>query len=64
MHHIDGVYSQLSLPDYLSVKPRLQSYVESLEGYKKNVFREIDPELKIKIKERCGPYFEALGYPT
>ena len=64
MRHIDRIYSQLDLPDYAAVKTSLQSYVESLEGYQKNAFKAIDPELKHKIKERCSTHFEALGYPT
>src|SRR5882724_2405025 len=47
---IRKIYQSLNLADFNSFEPTLQKYVNSLAGYKKNVFRDLDPELKTRLR--------------
>jgi len=60
--HIEKIYNNLDLPHYEKAEPSITSYINSLDGYKKNAFKALPSELKAKIKDRCGRHFEALGY--
>jgi hypothetical protein len=59
---IRKTYEALELLDFSAVEPKVQAYVESLAGYKKNVFKELPPELSSRIGQAWRPYFEAFGY--
>jgi hypothetical protein len=55
-------YDALELPAFAYVEPALRTYLSSLSDYKKNVFRELSPELKDRLRQEWEHYFEAFGY--
>jgi omega-hydroxy-beta-dihydromenaquinone-9 sulfotransferase len=56
------IYQTLKLPDFTAFEPCLQKYVNSLTGYQKNTFRELDPNLKARLRREWGRCFEEWGY--
>lgn len=58
------IYEALALPDFQDVEPALRRYVESLTGYKKNTFREIPAQLRMRIAREWRRCFEEWDYPT
>jgi len=59
---IRRLYEVLNLPELEGVAPDVEKYVESLRGYKKNVFPELPRELKERIAREWKTCFEAWGY--
>jgi len=59
---IRKIYQSLNLADFSSFEPTLQKYVNSLAGYKKNVFRDLDPELKTRLRREWYQCFEEWAY--
>ena len=59
---IRKIYQSLNLADFNSFEPTLQKYVNSLAGYKKNVFRDLDPELKTRLRREWYQCFEEWAY--
>lgn len=57
------LYEALGLPNFGQVEPDLRRYVDSLKGYKKNVFPELPPELYQRIGREWRRCFEEGGYP-
>ena len=57
------LYGALDLPDLNEFKPILQEYVDSLRGYKKNVYPAMDPVLKEQIADRWHRNFREWDYP-
>lgn len=57
------LYETVDLPDFVQFEPALQEYVESLAGYRKNVYQPMDPILKEKIAARWRRNFEEWNYP-
>ncbi len=55
-------YDVLGLPDFQPVEERLQSYVNSISGYQKNVFNELPLELRKRVHREWRPYFDEWGY--
>jgi omega-hydroxy-beta-dihydromenaquinone-9 sulfotransferase len=64
MGQVRRIYEALALPEFQDVEPTLRRYVESLTGYKKNTFREIPAELKMRIAGEWRRCFEEWHYPT
>ena len=56
------IYQTLNLPDFCSFEPTLQEYVNSLAGYKKNTFPNLDPVLKTRLRREWCKCFEEWGY--
>jgi hypothetical protein len=56
------IYQNLNLPDFSSFQPALQKYVDSLAGYKKNTFPDLDPALKTRLRQECHKCFDEWGY--
>jgi len=59
---IAATYEALNLPDFTRVQPQLQSYVDSLVGYQKNVFPALSPDERTRVSTECGRCFEEWGY--
>jgi len=59
---IRRIYQTLNLPDFSVVEPALQKYVNSLAGYKKNTFPELDPNLKTRLRCEWQKCFDEWGY--
>jgi LPS sulfotransferase NodH len=58
------VYEALNLPSFATVEAVLRRYVESISGYQKNVFKEIDGGLKERLRREWARCFEEWGYAT
>ncbi len=64
MGEMKKLYGQLSLGDFEAFRPKLQRYVDSLAGYRKNVFKELPTEVRQKVATCWRRSFEEWGYPT
>lgn len=60
---IAEVYDALSLDGYTAFEPDLRAYVDSLKGYKKNAFPDLDPATKAIVADRWSRSFDVGGYP-
>lgn len=58
----ENIYSTLDLGDWETVRPKIEHYLESKKGYKKNKFVPIAPETVARIQKEWGFAFEAFGY--
>lgn len=55
------IYSELELPGFDEALPYFREHIDSVKQYKKNKF-ELDPQLRDKINDKLGFYFERYGY--
>jgi hypothetical protein len=60
---LQTLYERLNLPGFGSFRPRLQNYVDSLTGYRKNEFGELDPAMRSRIAQAWRRSFEEWNYP-
>jgi hypothetical protein len=60
---IEQIYRQLELPEFGVVRPRLEEYVRSLAGYRKNKHVELPADLRERIGREWQRSFEEWGYP-
>lgn len=60
---IERIYLQLNLGDFSADAAAFKTYLESIEGYKKNSF-DIPSELKAKIDHEWGDVMRHWGYGT
>jgi hypothetical protein len=58
------VYERLGLEGIDAMMPRLEEYVESLAGYRKNEYPNLPERLRDQIRHAWGRCFEEWGYPT
>jgi len=58
------VYTVLGLPDFSLVEPVIRRYVDSVAGYKKNMFPELSLALRNRIADEWRRCFEEWGYPA
>lgn len=58
----EDIYRTLNLGDWESVRPHIETYLDSKKGYKKNKFVPIAPETVARIQREWGFAFEAFGY--
>ena len=61
---VRGVYEGLGLPDFGHAEPALRRYVESVAGYRKNVFTELPPDMRQRVAREWRRSFEEWGYPA
>jgi omega-hydroxy-beta-dihydromenaquinone-9 sulfotransferase len=61
---IGAIYAKLSLPGFDTFRPRLESYVASLTGYKKNSFPSLDATTRQQVATRWQRSFAVWGYPA
>jgi hypothetical protein len=64
VREVQKVYEALDLPDFKYVQPALCSYVQSVSGYHKNVFREVAVDVRGRLAREWGRCFEEWGYPV
>ena len=58
------LYAALDLPEFAKVEPAVRTYVDSLAGYRKNVFPELAPDVRRRVAGEWRRCFEAWGYPV
>ena len=61
---IQQLYRTLNLPGFTLFQPKLQRYVDSLAGYRKNEFGTLESARRTKIAKAWRRSFEEWGYPT
>ena len=59
---VKRIYEQLKLPDFSEAQEEIKHHIDSVRDYKKNVFKELDPELKERVRKELDFYFKAFGY--
>jgi omega-hydroxy-beta-dihydromenaquinone-9 sulfotransferase len=62
MGQVERLYSALKLSGFEALRPRLEQYVNSLAGYRKNTFAELPPEVRDQVATHWRRYFDAWGY--
>ena len=56
------LYAALNLPDFSTAEPSIRKYLESIAGYEKNRFSEVEPPWKAEVARRWGRSFDEWGY--
>jgi omega-hydroxy-beta-dihydromenaquinone-9 sulfotransferase len=56
------LYEALGLPEFSQTRGALETYVSSIDGYRKNQFPELPAELRQRISEEWRMCFEEWGY--
>jgi omega-hydroxy-beta-dihydromenaquinone-9 sulfotransferase len=59
---IGSIYDSLSLPGFEEVRPRLEGYLASIAGYRKNRHGELPAELRRRIAYELGRSFDEWRY--
>lgn len=59
--YLKQIYEQLGIDGYEEALPYFENYLDDQKDYKKNKFN-LNPELRDKINNRLGFYFEHYGY--
>jgi hypothetical protein len=61
---MEKLYAQLGYDHFAQARPRIEAYLQSLRGYKKNSFSALTREETARIESRWDFAFAALGYET
>jgi hypothetical protein len=56
------IYEALNLPAFSTAEPAFANYIQSLEGYRKNKFADVEPEVKTRLQQRWRRCFDEWGY--
>ena len=59
---VKKIYEELSLPEFKQVEPAIKKHLEEVKGYKKNVFKELSPEQKQRVRKELDFYFKEFDY--
>jgi hypothetical protein len=59
---IGSIYESLGLRGFEDVKPRLERYLASIAGYRKNRHSDLPEELRQRIATEWGRSFNEWGY--
>lgn len=57
---LERVYEQLHLAGWAEAAPRFAAYLDTVSGYRKNIYRE-DPEAVALVERHWGPYVARWG---
>ena len=55
-------YESLSLPDFAAAQPKLRSYLEQVQSYRKNEFAPLAEPLRQRLATEWKPCFDEWGY--
>ncbi len=61
---VRAIYEQLSLPGFMEFKPQLESYVDSLAGYRKNDYPALDEATRCRVARAWTSSFQKWNYPV
>jgi len=64
MGEMRALYSELNLDGFERFRPKLQSYVDSLSGYRRNTYPELEAATRRKVASAWQRSFDAWHYPT
>jgi hypothetical protein len=59
---MERLYAQLGYDHFAQVRPRMETYLQALRGYRKNSFSTLTPEEVARIDERWDFAFTEMGY--
>jgi hypothetical protein len=59
---VGSVYESLGLPGFEDVRPRLEGYLDSISGYRKNRLDDLPEPLRRRIAQEWGRSFDEWGY--
>jgi omega-hydroxy-beta-dihydromenaquinone-9 sulfotransferase len=59
---IQSIYQALSLPGFEDLRPRLEDYLGTITGYRKNRHAELPEALRSRISRDWGRSFDEWGY--
>jgi omega-hydroxy-beta-dihydromenaquinone-9 sulfotransferase len=59
---VGSVYESLALSGFEDVKPRLEGYLKTIAGYRKNRHDDLPDELRQRIAREWGRSFDEWGY--
>jgi LPS sulfotransferase NodH len=59
---VGSIYGSLGLPGFGEARPRLESYLGSIAGYRKNRHAELPDALRRRIADEWGRSFDEWGY--
>ncbi len=60
---LSKIYDHLGLAGFDAYKPKVQAYLDSIAGYKKNSFTPLDDATKAVVADRWSRSFDVWGYP-
>ncbi|MSR65676.1 MAG: sulfotransferase [Verrucomicrobiae bacterium] len=58
------LYDAIGLPGFESLRPKLQRYIDSLKGYERNKFPELEAATREKVAQSWQRSFNEWGYAT
>lgn len=61
---IRKLYGRLRLPGFDAFRPKLEGYLRSLTGYRKNEFPELEPRWQTRIAHAWQRSFDEWSYPA
>ena len=61
---VGSVYEALGLPGFEDVRPRLEGYLGSIAGYRKNRLRRAPRAATASHRPRVGPELRRVGLPA
>jgi hypothetical protein len=61
---LESLYEALALPGFERLRPTLRTYFQTIEGYQKNRFADLAPDLRDRIATEWARSFQEWGYPT
>ncbi len=59
---VGSIYESLGLPGFDQIRPRLDGYLGSIAGYRKNRHEELPDQLHRRIAQDWGRNFDQWGY--
>ena len=59
---VERIYGDLSLPDFETARPGLETYLKSLSGYRKNEFDDLPTAVRDELSVAWSRAFEEFGY--
>jgi hypothetical protein len=59
---VGSIYGSLGLEGFEGLRPRLESYLGSIAGYRKNVHADLPEPLRRRIADEWGRSFDEWGY--
>ena len=59
---VETIYAALGLSGFAGIRPRLQEYLASIDGYERNAHPELPQPIRQRIAREWGRCFEEWGY--
>jgi hypothetical protein len=59
---IEKIYTQLELGGFAEARPKLEAFVNSMDGYQTNRYPKITDAERQQVAERWGPFMRRCGY--